>query len=58
MVHQLKNRVREEGNYRSSRGKAPDRNMPVLGGIGLDKPETSPVGIFCDQFRLERIVFS
>jgi hypothetical protein len=39
-------------------GKQADRNIPVLGGISLDKPDTSPAGMFSDQFRLERIVFS
>ena len=39
-------------------GKMADRNIPVLGGISLDKPDTSPAGMFSDQFRFERIVFS
>ena len=40
------------------RCKRADRNIAVLGGISLDKPDTSRAGMFCDQFRFERIVFS
>ena len=40
------------------RGKQVDHKMPMVGGISLNKPDTSPAGIFSNQFRFERIVFS